>query len=70
MRRKVTWSRSPTYSEAVFDLDEIAVAEDVAYGTGRYAVRMPNSDLREGTYLQVWRLEADGEWRIDRIMFH
>lgn len=60
----------PTYANATFETDDLVVIGDVAYGTGRYTIETLQREQGEGTYLKVWRREADGEWRIDRIMFN
>ncbi|MDX1418631.1 MAG: tetratricopeptide repeat protein [Rubricoccaceae bacterium] len=57
----------PASGGAVFDLSDLTVVGDVAYGAGRYTVE--DREGGEGAFLKVWRLGADGEWRIDRVMF-
>lgn len=59
----------PRYADAAFEADDLVVVGDVAYGTGRYTIETLEGSEGSGVYLNVWRREADGGWRIDRIVF-
>ncbi len=44
-----------------------AVSGDLGFTIGRYVQRRTIGDtesLREGRYITIWRLTADGEWRV------
>jgi len=59
----------PASRGATFNLGDLTVVGDVAYGAGRYSLEHWEGEGGEGAFLKVWRLGVDGEWRIDLIMF-
>ena len=60
--------------EVELTLDESFVADGVAVRRGRYVVHGESADApterTTGHFLQIWNIEADGEWRLVRGMFN
>ncbi len=49
------------------DYGEIAGSGDLGFTTGRYTARPKTGDttaVSQGRYVTIWRLTADGEWRV------
>jgi ketosteroid isomerase-like protein len=69
MKRKMfqTW----TFESWDVEIDEIQLAGDLGYARGTYIVNLKskaksNSSILEGTFLTIFKKQADGSWKIYR----
>jgi len=64
----------PPFSDLTFETLEIEGACDMAWARGKFTVvwMIPGMDPMpdEGSYLEIWKRQADGSWRVARDVFN
>jgi ketosteroid isomerase-like protein len=68
------FAQMPPFSDLTFETLEIDGTGDMAWVRGRYTVvwMLPGMDPMpdEGSYLEVWKRQADGSWRVAMDAFN
>jgi ketosteroid isomerase-like protein len=69
------WFKSlPPITNLKFDPQEIEGVGDLAYvrGTYSFTIAPPGGDAFSdtGKYLEIWKKQADGSWRVERDIFN
>jgi ketosteroid isomerase-like protein len=43
---------------------EVAAAGDMGWTWGRYQVRVENAQVSSGKYVNIWKMQPDGRWKV------
>ena len=69
-----TFEGMPPFADLTFETLEIDGTSDMAYVWGKYTAvwMVPGMDPMpdEGSYLEIWRRQADGSWRVAMDIFN
>ncbi|HMB92187.1 MAG TPA: DUF4440 domain-containing protein [Rhodothermales bacterium] len=60
---------NPRFREADIELLELEVSGDLAFTREAYSITTEQGETGTGQSLVVWKRQADGSWKIHRIMF-
>jgi len=64
----------PPFSDLAFETLEIDGTSDMAYARGKYTAvwMVPGMDPMpdEGSYLEIWKRQADGSWKVAMDVFN
>ncbi len=69
-----TFEAMPPFTDLAFETLEIDGTSDMAWVRGKYTAvwMVPGADPMpdEGSYLEIWRRQADGSWRVAMDIFN